>query len=221
MSSKRVLFGAGIAACALLVCIGAFLVISTAAATDADTATSNETTHQIAEGAASGSAAENISGAQHASGQENPAQATDTDIVYGQGAQGSLAAGAAPTSICTISIDCSAALENPGKLSADIMRSLPSNGLMLAPSQIALSEGSTALDVLKDACSMTGIPIDCTGGFLGSSTYVRSIGSLGEFDCGPESGWTYTVNGQMIPASASDCKIQPGDVLIWSYTCSL
>lgn len=140
----------------------------------------------------------------------------------GSSSQNAQAAADSPAaSQCTISIDCSAALANRDKLSAGIIQNMPANGLILSPSAIELAEGDTAFSVLQKACSVAGISLDYTGGLFGGSAYVRSIGPIGEFDCGPQSGWTYTVNGQMVFVGASDYVMQPGDTLTWSYTCSL
>lgn len=228
MSSKRALVGAGIAVCALLVCIGVILVINTAMADDVHDAASNSEHTQIVSESAS------FDGSQLALSEEAVADSAAAHVQQDQSGQPQAEGGAsggqntpgaagapAANSRCTISIDCSAALDNADQLSASIRQNLPANGLILAPSQIEIADSATAFDALKNACSMAGIPLDYTGGFLGSQAYVKKIGPIGEFDCGPQSGWTYTINGQMVFASASECRLQPGDTLVWSYTCGL
>lgn len=251
LKAKRSFAGAGIALCAALVCIGAVLVISTAmastppdstqasssaqealesqslagedsAAADADETTSpasDQASSQVGSPIPAEDGNSSSSDAQSTSSSIAPASTSDNSNSPGQADQKEPSAPAA--SQCTISIDCSAALANRDKLSAGIIQNLPASGLILSPSAIELAEGDTAFSVLQKACSTAGISLDYTGGLFGSSAYVRSIGPIGEFDCGSQSGWTYMVNGQMVFAGASDYVLQPGDTLTWSYTCSL
>lgn len=263
MSAKKRFVGAGIALCALLICIGAVLVISTAMANPGSDDVSSDNPIQETNANAASEVAEtsmeNASGAagtEAAQTQESASQTADASassahpeptgalapasIASNDGAssnsgpekgalneqnegvsQSNGSTPSSPASTCTISIDCSAALANSNQLSAGIAEALPANGLILAPSAVELAEKATAFDVLKSACSVANIPLDYSGGFLGSSMYVRSIGPIGEFDCGSQSGWTYTVNNQMVFTSASDYVLKPGDVLCWTYTCEL
>ncbi len=229
MSSKRAVFGAGIALCALFICIGVALVVNTALATDNPKSTlpdANQTSiaaTAVAEVEGDGESATATEGTEDQNLQELCALplADGTSASQTPSTAEGNAAPSNPARIGTISINCTTALDHADSLASGILQKLPANGYLLAPSQIEITEGASAFDTLKQACLMAGIPIDYSEGPFGGSAYVRSIGPIGEFDCGPESGWTFTVNGQMIFSSASDYKMQPGDVLVWSYSCGL
>ncbi|MCQ2354958.1 MAG: DUF4430 domain-containing protein [Clostridia bacterium] len=80
---------------------------------------------------------------------------------------------------------------------------------------VNISADSTAFDALTWACGIRSIKIDSTGS--GKSVYVRAIGSTAEFDAGPASGWTYTVNGVRPPKSAGAVVLAPGDSVVWEF----
>ena len=73
---------------------------------------------------------------------------------------------------------------------------------------LTLEEGSTVYDAL---CAM-GVSIS------GSSTYVSAINGLGEFDCGQNSGWLYSVNGVYPQKSCGKYVLSSGDSIVWKYT---
>ena len=50
---------------------------------------------------------------------------------------------------------------------------------------------------------------------------MEGIGNLYEFDAGPLSGWTYTVNGAFVGLGSSQVAVKSGDVICWMYTCDL
>lgn len=77
--------------------------------------------------------------------------------------------------------------------------------------EVALTDDSTALTVLQEACSDVAVEDSSYGPF------VTSINGLSNGDKGSQSGWTYTVNGEYATESAGDYKIEAGDVVIWSY----
>lgn len=73
-------------------------------------------------------------------------------------------------------------------------------------------EGMTVFDVLVE----TGLPYNAESSAFG--IYVSAIGGLAEKDGGSQSGWKYSVNGEVVMVSASACTVQPGDVVKWFYT---
>lgn len=77
--------------------------------------------------------------------------------------------------------------------------------------EVGITDGSTALTVLQEACSDVAVEDSSYGPF------VTSINGLSNGDKGSQSGWTYTVNGEYATESAGDYKIEAGDVVIWSY----
>lgn len=73
-------------------------------------------------------------------------------------------------------------------------------------------EGMTVFDVLK----ATGVPYNAKTTSFG--VYVSAIGGMAEKDFGPQSGWKYSVNGEVVMTAANNCAVQPGDVVLWFYT---
>ena len=120
---------------------------------------------------------------------------------------------------CTVTIECSTVLEHmddlkPGK--ADIV---PPDGVLLPETTVSFSEGDTVFDVLQRACRENGIPLEfsITPGTGGA--YIEGIDNLYEFDCGSLSGWKYKVNGVYPNVGCSSVTVQPGDTIVWQYTC--
>ena len=50
---------------------------------------------------------------------------------------------------------------------------------------------------------------------------LEGINNLYEFDCGKQSGWMYTVNGDVPNVSCSEYKIKENDEIKFQYTCNL
>ncbi len=88
---------------------------------------------------------------------------------------------------------------------------LPKNGILL-DTEVEVKEGNTARDVLDRAAAAAGVEVK------GASDYVKSIGGLREKDCGANSGWLYSVNGEYPNVGANKYKLNPGDEMVWIYT---
>ena len=111
---------------------------------------------------------------------------------------GSLAPAGEGDPVVTLEIDASAA----GK------------GFLLPPTQVALREGETVLELLLRVTEAKNLRIETSGG------YVEGIGGLYEFDHGDQSGWIYAVNGASAGVSAADYLPKDGDVISWRYVTS-
>lgn len=111
---------------------------------------------------------------------------------------GSLAPAGEGDPVVTLEIDASAA----GK------------GFLLPPTQVALREGETVLELLLRVTEAKNLRIETAGG------YVEGIGGLYEFDHGDQSGWIYAVNGESAGVSAADYLPKNGDVISWRYVTS-
>ena len=48
--------------------------------------------------------------------------------------------------------------------------------------------------------------------------YVYKIGDLSEKDHGPQSGWTFLINGEPGSKGAADSYLKPGDSVVWKYS---
>jgi hypothetical protein len=76
-------------------------------------------------------------------------------------------------------------------------------------------EGETAVKFLQRIAAENGIPVRVRGS--GKLSYVVAIGNLSEFDKGPESGWTYYVNGTYMLVGAGNVPVRAGDFVEWKY----
>lgn len=121
---------------------------------------------------------------------------------------------------CTIQIRCDSILKNLGDLKAGKSKYVPANGVILAASKVEFADGETVFDVLKRACSYTGIQLEYSYTPMYGSYYVEGINHLYEFDCGSQSGWMYKVNGWFPNYGCSSYKLKDGDAIVWSYTCT-
>lgn len=71
--------------------------------------------------------------------------------------------------------------------------------------------GDTVYSILQ----RSGAPIQVESSVYG--IYIVGINGLKEGDKGAGSGWTYTVNGETIWASADKASVNPGDSISWSF----
>ena len=115
----------------------------------------------------------------------------------------------APEVSCTVTVACQAeALPElraaGGALEAD-------GTLFSAPCTV--TENSTVLEALKTAAEAAGCPVTTQG----SPAYVTAIGDLAAGAHGEASGWTYTVNGEMVMDSCDTRTVQAGDQILWTY----
>ena len=129
--------------------------------------------------------------------------------------------GSDSTLTCTISIDCSTILNNMDKLTSGKEEFVPSNGLILAPSQITFTKGESVFDILQRACKEAGIHMESTNTPGYDTDYIEGINQLYEFDCGEQSGWMYSVNGWFPNYGCSKYTVENGDVIKLVYTCNL
>lgn len=125
-----------------------------------------------------------------------------------------------PKSTCTISIRCDTILNNMDSLDPAKSAYVPSSGVILSATTVEFSDGETAYDILQRACSSAGIQLEAsyTPGY--GSYYIEGINNIYEFDCGPESGWMYQVNGQFLSYGSSSYTVSQGDSIVFCYTCT-
>ena len=76
---------------------------------------------------------------------------------------------------------------------------------------VTLKKGATVYDALL----AMGVSVS------GSSSYIRSIGGLSEFDCGDGSGWMYAVNGSYPSVGCGSYTLSGGESILWVYTVDL
>lgn len=125
------------------------------------------------------------------------------------------------TITCTISISCATILNNMDSLDPAKKDLIPADGVILSETEVTLKEGQTVYDALRSVCKDAGILVDATYSPVNSSTYVRGIQNIYEFDCGSLSGWKYSVNGVYANYGCSSYILKDGDVIRWNYTCAV
>ena len=111
----------------------------------------------------------------------------------------------------TVSVLCTLAVGNPN-LNPGV--TVPSDGVMVSGLSLELTPGQTAFDAL----SQTGLALDYTGSPSRKNVYLRGIGGLYEKDCGPSSGWVFSVNGAYPNTSCSKVALSDGDVVSFQFT---
>jgi len=116
---------------------------------------------------------------------------------------------------CTVTIRCDSVLENMELLAEEKHELIPEDGIMLKK-EVGFSEGENVLEVLKRALQEEKIHFEVSS----DDTYIKGIGNLYGFDCGPESGWLYEVNGASPEVGCKDYILSDGDLVEWIYTCS-
>ena len=114
----------------------------------------------------------------------------------------------------TFSVECHNAFLSD-KLNDELRAALPVDGFIAPAAEYTLTEGMTVYDALMEAADKYGFDINSKSG------YVSAIGNLGEFDCGPFSGWMYLVNGEAILSPMNSYVIKDGDTVQIAYTISL
>ena len=120
---------------------------------------------------------------------------------------------------CTISIDCSTILDNMDKLKRGKEGLIPSDGILLAKTEVQYEEGDTVFTMLKRELKSRKMHYDFEGS--GSAAYLTGLCNIYEFDCGKLSGWEFAVNGSFPSVGMGVYKLSPGDSVALIYTCDL
>ena len=120
---------------------------------------------------------------------------------------------------CTIEIRCDNATARKDTVNPSIASRIPDDGTILEVTTYTGNEGFTVYDVLAavTAAHNPVIPIVANA----DRSYVSSINNLSEKNVGPQSGWTYRVNGVLPMMAANQYKVKDGDVIKWIYVCQM
>ena len=124
-----------------------------------------------------------------------------------------------PAPTVSLSIRCDTILNNWDNLDPAKAGFVPSNGWILSTT-VEITAGDTVFDVLKRTCSAYGIQLEYSWSPMYNSYYVEGIHNLYEFDCGPESGWMYKVDGWFPNYGCSAYSLSGGESIVWCYTCN-
>lgn len=134
---------------------------------------------------------------------------------------------------CTVRIECNTIYDNISKLKEGKKDFLPSSGVILDNVEVELSGGESAFDVIKKACEenvctdnckyckANGVHIEYTYTPAFHNYYIEGIHQIYEKDCGTQSGWMYSVNGNFPDEGSSSYTVSSGDVIVFSFTCNM
>lgn len=125
------------------------------------------------------------------------------------------------SNICTISIDCETVLSHKDEMNENLLKIIPSDGMILRSTEVEITKDMSVFDVLKKVCRDNGIHLEFSNTPAYNSVYVEGIANLYERDCGSLSGWMYSVNGVYPNVGCSETTVKNGDVIKWRYTCDL
>lgn len=121
---------------------------------------------------------------------------------------------------CTLTIRCDTLVGKPEDLDEAKAELVPASGLLYSAT-VSFTAGESVFDVLQRAMQEAGIPMEFTSVPVYGSAYIEGIANLYEFDCGPLSGWVYSVNGVFPNYGCSKYTLKDGDQVLWQYTCDL
>jgi len=122
---------------------------------------------------------------------------------------------------CTLEIRCDTLLENLDQLPAQKVALVPEDGILLSATEAEFDGGDSVFDVLRKTLRAEKIHFEYVDASAYDSVYIEGIGNLYEYDCGPQSGWMYSVNGIHPGLGCSAYTLADGDVIAFCYTCDL
>jgi hypothetical protein len=122
---------------------------------------------------------------------------------------------------CTLYIDCKTILNNMDQLDPEKAELIPEDGIILPQTKVGFEDGDSVYDILLRELLARGIHIESSFAPVYDSAYVEGINNIYEFDCGPQSGWEYRVNGEFPNYGCSSYHPQEGDEICFIYTCEL
>ena len=134
---------------------------------------------------------------------------------------------------CTVRIECKTIYDNLTKLKSGKCSFLTTSGVIIDNVKVELQGGESAFDVIKKACEenvctdkckycqASGVQIEYTYTPAFNNYYIEGIHQIYEKDCGTQSGWMFSVNGEFPDVGTSSYEVSPGDVIVFSFTCNM
>ena len=122
---------------------------------------------------------------------------------------------------CTLEIRCDTLLTQLDKVPAEKVNLVPEDGIMLAATKVEFIGGESVFDVFRKVLREEKIHFEYVDASAYDSVYIEGIGNIYEFDCGPQSGWMFSVNDVYPGLGCSAYTLADGDVIVFSYTCDL
>ena len=134
---------------------------------------------------------------------------------------------------CTVKIECTTIYDNLPKLKSGKQSFLPTSGVIIDDEKVELNGGESAFDVIKKTCEenvctdnckyckANGVQIEYTYTPAFNNYYIEGIHQIYEKDCGTQSGWMFSVNGEFPDVGTSSYEVSSGDVIVLSFTCNM
>ena len=122
---------------------------------------------------------------------------------------------------CTLEIRCDTLLGNLAKMQERKAALVPEDGVMLEATEVQFTAGESVFDVFRKVLREEKIHFEYVDASAYDSVYIEGIGNIYEFDCGPQSGWMFSVNGIYPGLGCSAYTLVDGDVIVFNYTCDL
>ena len=122
---------------------------------------------------------------------------------------------------CTLEIRCDTLLGNLDKMQVEKAALVPADGAILDVTEVKFSDGDSVFDVFRQVLRQEKIHFEYVDASMYDSVYIEGIGNIYEFDCGPQSGWMFSVNGVYPGLGCSAYTLADGDAIVFNYTCDL
>ena len=122
---------------------------------------------------------------------------------------------------CTLEVRCDMLLGKLDRMTAEKAALVPENGILLETVEVEFTGGESVFDVFRKVLREEKLHFEYVDASAYDSVYIEGIGNIYEFDCGPQSGWMYSVNGTYPGLGCSAYTLADGDAVVFSYTCDL
>lgn len=122
---------------------------------------------------------------------------------------------------CTLEVRCDTLLGKLDQMAPEKAALVPENGILLETVELEFNGGESVFDVFRKVLREEKIHFEYVDASAYDSVYIEGIGNIYEFDCGPQSGWMYSVNGVHPGLGCSSYTLADGDVIVFNYTCDL
>ena len=122
---------------------------------------------------------------------------------------------------CTLEVRCDTLLGKLDQMTPEKAALVPENGILLETVELEFNGGESVFDVFRKVLREEKIHFEYVDASAYDSVYIEGIGNIYEYDCGPQSGGMYSVNGIYPGLGCSAYTLADGDVIVFHYTCDL
>ena len=122
---------------------------------------------------------------------------------------------------CTLEVRCDTLLGKLDQMTPEKAALVPENGILLETVELEFTGGESVFDVFRKVLREEKLHFEYVDASAYDSVYIEGIGNIYEFDCGPQSGWMFCVNGVYPGLGCSSYTLADGDVIVFHYTCDL